>query len=158
MSRLLSITVIGILLSGLLLGCEEELPDSPWDISYISYGTSFGECLGYCVKSTMLTDSIISFLKSGWNMEGRLPDIYFSRIQNIEDWESLLEEVDFNEFTQLDSIIGCPDCADGGAEWIEIKENGTIYKVIFEYGNEPEAVKPYIEMLRTYLDSFDYGM
>ena len=37
-----------------------------------------------------------------------------------KDWDNLLELLDTEKFYALSEVIGCPDCADGGAEWIEI--------------------------------------
>ena len=53
----------------------------------------------------------------------------------------------------MPETIGCPDCADGGAEWIEIKlANGEKHKVTFEYMNAPSAFKNYISGLRGLLE------
>jgi hypothetical protein len=57
--------------------------------------------------------------------------------------------LNINDFFDLPTTIGCPDCADGGAEWIEIElVDGGKHKVTFEYRHEPEKVKDYIIKLR----------
>ena len=55
----------------------------------------------------------------------------------------------------MDEIIGCPDCADGGAEWIEITSGETSHKVTFEYNKSPDVFKSYIEILRSKLEEID---
>lgn len=61
-----------------------------------------------------------------------------------------------NGFLALPTTIGCPDCADGGAEWLEIElKNGIKHKVTFEYNNEPSLLKDYILKLREMLNAND---
>ncbi len=33
---------------------------------------------------------------------------------------SVVKSIDYESFKKLNEIVGCPDCADGGAEWVEI--------------------------------------
>jgi hypothetical protein len=62
--------------------------------------------------------------------------------------------LDFELFMNLDSIIGCPDCADGGAEWFEIATNDTIKRVTIEYGDSLDGLNNYIDLLRSVRYSF----
>ena len=84
-----------------------------------------------------------------------LPDSSFQRSFSSEEWDSLTHLIDPDAFLALDSVIGCPDCADGGAEWIEIEYGDQSHKVSFEYLNAPEVTDPYIDSLRNYLASFE---
>jgi hypothetical protein len=132
---------------------ESKLKGAIADYEYIKYGTSFGECYGYCRKEVEISSSKIIFEKKSWNLED-YPIVTITDLNNEESWKNLLEKIDYESFQQLTPIIGCPDCADGGAEWLEIKKNYVVYKVTFEYGNEPEAVKDYIQVLRDLLESY----
>lgn len=147
--------ILALILGFIFIACEISNDDNfTNDIEYIKYGTSFGECLGYCKNNITVTDSKIVFHKSGWSLDGLLPEI--SKTENIDSkyTTELIDKIDFDSFLKLDSIIGCPDCADGGAEWIEIRSKGKSHKVIFEYMNEPGETKEYIGYLRTYLNTF----
>ena len=147
---------LGLILVSLLTGCEKNgNTDFSSEIEYVKYGTSFGECLGYCFNDITITSSRIEFHANGWNLDGALPEVSDTMNIDTKYWEELVGKIDFNSFLGLDSIIGCPDCADGGAEWIEIKSKENIYKVIFEYHNEPGELEDYIEDLRTYLNKFN---
>jgi hypothetical protein len=42
--------------------------------------------------------------------------------------------VDAAALRRLEGVHGCPDCADGGAEWIEIGSAAGPIRVTFEYG------------------------
>jgi hypothetical protein len=53
------------------------------------------------------------------------------------------------DFFELPQTIGCPDCTDGGAEWLEIElADGRTHKLIYEYGNEPALLKNSVAILR----------
>lgn len=135
--------------------CEKEYKSAyPEAVEYIKYGTSFGECLGYCRKNISVTGSEITFHKSGWGFQEELPDISFTENIDAIYWNKLVQNNDFGDLLQLDSIIGCPDCADGGAEWIEIKKKKENHKIVFEYYNEPEPIRELIGYLRMYIHTF----
>jgi hypothetical protein len=149
------IAITLLLIFGLTACSDEENIENPNGFQEISYGTSFGECLGYCWKSTTITPSQIVFTKKGWDIEEMLPDSTFYLSITAKEWESLTGLINLDEFMSLDTVIGCPDCADGGAEWVEIVFDETKYKVTFEYFNAPEVMDPYIHSLRNYQGSFD---
>jgi hypothetical protein len=44
--------------------------------------------------------------------------------------------------------IGCPDCADGGAEWIQVDWIDESKRVTFENGRMVEGIEKLIEKLR----------
>lgn len=133
--------------------CEKEKEGtnpSP-EVITIKHGTSFGMCAGYCMKSIKVIPNVISFTASGRDVETR----NCNKVINLEQYNALLKKINIDDFNKLPSTIGCPDCADGGAEWIEITSHGKTNKVTFEYHNEPETVKPYIEELRKIQKSFE---
>lgn len=120
-------------------------------VSTISYGTSFGMCAGYCEKSMVISDQKVAFSKTR-----RFPDDTKTCTKSLSKDEvneisTLLRNSDFKS---LPAVSGCPDCTDGGAEWIEINTNGEKYKVIFEYRNAPAKLKPLAEKLSALAASF----
>ena len=56
--------------------------------------------------------------------------------------------IDLNKFYQLPSKVGCPDCDDGGEEWIEIGTKDKIHKVRFEYRHKIESLNGLLEQLK----------
>lgn len=141
------ISLAFVFLAAVVSNCKEELQTS--DIQKIEYGTSFGMCAGYCVQKLTIT-------------EGKVFKTVIPRVnQNLEEkicqkeyagFQSLLSKIDQSAFMSLEETIGCPDCADGGAEWIEITTLQGSKKVTYEFGNEPEAVRSFINELRKYYD------
>ena len=62
-----------------------------------------------------------------------------------------------NSFFELPETIGCPDCADGRAEWLEIElMNGEKHKVTFEYRNEPASLNDHIIGLRGMMEMSEH--
>lgn len=152
--------LFGLSLISLILlvpvSCDKsELSAIPENADYFAYGTSFGECIGYCFREMKMIPTLIEFTKNGWDLQGKLMEV--KKTQEIEEssWNNVADHFDLDAFTALEPIIGCPDCADGGAEWVEVKTGNTVYKVTFEYGNEPDIMKDYIEYLRAYMDAFN---
>lgn len=154
MTRLNKLTA-GLLVFFLLTGCEKnENKDFSSDIESVNYGTSFNECLGYCENDIAVQRAEINFHKSGRDLNGLLPEVSNSTNIDAKYWSELTGKIDFDAFSKLSPIHGCPDCADGGAEWIEIKSKGKSHKITFEYRNEPGEIKAYVGYLRAYINTF----
>jgi hypothetical protein len=147
--------IVSLLLSLIQFSCSDKDKDSNSEISEIKYGTSFGECIGYCKKDIAITpDSLIQTL-SGWS--DTIETITYRKAFEQNSWDSVESKIDISGFFDLPLTIGCPDCADGGAEWIEIiLSNGEKHKVTFEYQNETDAVKDYINDLRMLMSNPDF--
>ena len=112
----------------------------------ISYGSSFGHCVGYCNKVLLISDKDLTYVqrKNGNKPEEKKCVQPLSR----EIYNEVLSQFDIKSFYLLDSVIGCPDCADGGAEWITIKSGNMTKKVTFEYNKVPEKFKAAVAQIR----------
>jgi hypothetical protein len=117
------------------------------EIRQINYGTSFGECVGYCKRDLNMEKGTLTYKCSGW--ADTIKTITHTKSLPDSVWNSLRAALNINEFLKLQKVIGCPDCADGGAEWLEIELNtGTRHKVTFEYNREPQTLKLCMPALR----------
>lgn len=128
-------------------GCSLLFPGgSPDDVLFS--GTSFGECLGYCVTELTVEGREATLVYSGWEIGQQLPDIEHRR--TLSDAERLRLERAFDRaaLRRADEIYGCPDCADGGAEWVGASGDGAEKRVTFEYGDEVGGLDDYIEVMR----------
>jgi len=119
----------------------------------ISYGTSFGECEGYCVKTITIEEASINFQQTALNEKLKYPDVDCDDF--FPGFETLKLEIDLADFCKMEAEIGCPDCADGGAEWVEISNATHALRVTFEYNNAPEEFSRFIENLRFYLQRME---
>lgn len=128
-----------------LSSCDKESTQS--EIKSIKSGTSFGECIGYCVRDLEITHTSITYTASGWN-DQVYPIKTLHRDNDTEDWEGLVDLIDMEAISGYEDIVGCPDCADGGAEWIRIETDSSIKQITFEYGDTLAFIQPLIENLR----------
>ena len=114
---------------------------NPLDLSYlINSGTSYGECWGYCISELDLQGTEANFQIYGWwEDDPDFPTLSIESTISTNEWNEILDSFNFDEYTQLDDVYGCPDCADGGSEWIEITHDGMTKRVTFEaYNSIPE--------------------
>lgn len=139
------------------MACEQDsqVPDDQQNLksldgAVIKYGTSFGMCLGPCKKEMVLTDNEAAFTvyqNGGRGTAGGDPKTYTEKLTD-EYVTDVNKNIDFEAFKKLEEVIGCPDCADGGAEWVEITKNDSKHKVTFEYGHDVKEIAPLLKLLR----------
>ncbi len=138
--------ILLFLVCGLSVSCEKKEENNN-EIIKIKYGTSFGECIGYCKKDILLEPGNITYTRSGW--QDTIETNTCSETLAGESWNILKTGIDTLQFFELSEIFGCPDCADGGAEYIEITTgSGRKHKVTYEYMNEPGALEDIVPELR----------
>ncbi|MFT6867251.1 MAG: hypothetical protein ACJA08_002091 [Cyclobacteriaceae bacterium] len=136
-----------LLLSSLFLfSCEDSDVLSDEQAPSIKYGTSFGFCVGYCLTDIEVSSDRLYYVSYGNNNSVAPKTINMDYTK--EKYLKILNLVDQEKFLALDPVIGCPDCADGGAEWIEMTIGKRTKKVTFEYGKEVEGVEDLILKLR----------
>ena len=141
-----------ILIFSLSLGCRENVQEPGTPNTYIlSYGQSFGFCIGYCDRELVYSDTkIVKTLIPTNFAETQLDTITCS-----VDFNSLPElqaKLNASVFFEMAEVIGCPDCADGGAEWIQLATEGRTKRVTFPYNDAPSEFSQIIEDLRTHHD------
>jgi len=125
------------------------------DIIQIKTGTSFGECFGYCLSELNIIGTDADYFLNSWIEDDSVyQPVAISDTVGSTIWEDLNTQLNFEIFMSLDSIIGCPDCADGGAEWFEIATNDTIKRVTIEYGDSLNGLNNLIDLLRSVRYSF----
>jgi len=120
---------------------------NPQVLIQINSGTSYGECWGYCVFELQLDNSNALFTASGWGWY-EFPDLLLEDNLSQEMWQQIIELLDFEYFQSLDDVYGCPDCADGGAEFIEIIYDGVAKQVTFDAYTEIDGIQELTILLR----------
>lgn len=149
---MLRIKSVGVLIPVLLGVLSCSIPDNDNATSVIG-GTSFGECGGYCITILTITEDVASYTRSSW-FPTDYPDI--TEIDYLSDsvWNNLIDAIDIGAFARLDTIIGCPDCADGGSEWIEIIQPDFRKKITFEYGDTLTTIQELVQQVRNIRKQF----
>ncbi|NQV31003.1 MAG: hypothetical protein HQ508_08965 [Candidatus Marinimicrobia bacterium] len=135
-----------ILISTVLLSCEAK---NETDSTLISSGTSFGECAGYCVRLLEISTEKLLYRASSWNDPFHPTTEYDSKL-NAAEWSELLALVDLEVLQSYENVIGCPDCADGGAEWIKVETAEGSMQITFEYGDSLSTIQPLLDQLRIF--------
>ncbi len=121
----------------------------------INSGTSYGECWGYCVFELELDNSNALFTASSWgSWYDEFLDLLLEDNLSQEAWQQLVTLIDFEYFQSLDDVYGCPDCADGGAEFIEIIYDGVAKQVTFDAYTEIDGIQELTILLRDLRDEY----
>lgn len=134
--------------------CEDKTSLQPINgtIARVKSGQSFGMCMGKCYNELIVeTNSVI--LKQIERKE-RGGEAKTMEHRDNTRWSEIIADLDNfpkSAFLQLDEQYGCPDCADGGAEWLEIQfTDGKTKHVKFEYGATVEGFEEIISSLRAH--------
>lgn len=98
----------------------------------IGYGTSYGMCFGYCNHQLTLTETTMRLVHSAHQASEEYPEKVLEKPMSAERWQNLTALADFDTLSALPERVGCPDCADGGAEWIALSESEASHRVTFE--------------------------
>ena len=145
----------------LLLNCQKlsVLTTTQNSDLIIKTGTSFGFCVGECVKELTINSSQMSFVVQKREARGSNSNLEISRscsnIFSADDWNKLSQLIDYQAFSKIDERIGCPDCADGGAEFVEIQNGNLNHRVTFEFGKDVKEFPELLKILREKRTAFD---
>jgi hypothetical protein len=123
-------------------------------VALVRHGTSYGECIGYCLKDIEVFSSRVSFRAMANHPTKKLPTISNEVALAKQDQVELLRLLAGVSVEGLAERIGCPDCSDGGAEWIEINRNGQFKRITFEKGQPPSQLKALTNWLAAVQDKF----
>jgi hypothetical protein len=106
-------------------------------------GTSFGMCVGYCVAELVVHEADVTLTRTS-----RDPANYPAATQSLRltasELRALRSAIASSDLRSSQGVHGCPDCADGGAEWVDVDGN----QVMFEYGADIEAIRPLLHEIR----------
>ncbi len=139
-----------ICLLALLFACQWDKSVGPYpgdDQLEIRYGTSFGECICHCSKVLTLCDGIGTMTISA-GAKTNCPEIHRTFTLSGKEWVELVQSIDSQALEALPNVIGCPDCADGGAEWVEVVSKSMSKRVTFEYGDTVDSIDELLSRLR----------
>ena len=120
----------------------------------IRTGTSFGMCAGYCVKEYVINGTAVDLTMLSRNKAQTSPKSCQKTIDQAS-WDSLKTLADLDAFNKQPERLGCPDCADGGAEYIELQRGDQKHRVTFEYGQTIPGFESLVDALRSQRKAFD---
>jgi hypothetical protein len=139
----------------LISSCTQENLRSEASVSLenltIKSGQSFGFCVGKCYSEIAIKGKKVTLLVKETSSKGN------SNIKNEYTFTDELTDAqvsaissafDLTKINAKPDVIGCPDCADGGAEWIAIEQGESVKKVTFEYGKDVPELEKLVNLLR----------
>ena len=110
----------------------------------LTTGTSFGECLGWC-RTELKVDSLsLTFTEFSQGLMSPVGSRTSTLPLTLADWKRVRGLVNVAAIEQLEGVHGCPDCADGGAEYVELGRS----RVTFEHGRELAPIAPLQRQIR----------
>lgn len=142
------------LVAGALLATACSSPSAPSaEPASFSSTVSFGFCLpsSYCTSRLELSADRVVFT---YESRTRPPLVQSRELQPVE-WRRLVAALDVARLRALPSVIGCPDCADGGAESLTVVfANGQSSTVTFEYNQDVPGLESLVAQVRAIRLSF----
>jgi hypothetical protein len=107
-------------------------------VSLVGAGWSFGMCLGLCNADLVIDGE--ELVLTARDREKAEP-LYENRGSlTTEGLERVGAAIDLLSGVSLDPIYGCPDCADGGAFYLEMIQDGASTRHAMEFGRPPEVL------------------
>ncbi|WP_055143556.1 hypothetical protein [Jiulongibacter sediminis] len=134
------------------MACTDQPEPQNVDVQIIS-GENFGFCVGPCYRALNLNTGDTYLELEVRSRDSRGSDLadttIYTDMFSMAELEALKEAIpDLETFFALEEVYGCPDCADGGSEFIEINDGLKTHRVTFEYGSSVKEIEPIIELLR----------
>lgn len=119
-----------------------------------THAVSFGFCdpRGYCSSRLELRPRLAVMT---WESRER-GAVVERRALDAAQWSRVSGALDPEGLRALPDVVGCPDCADGGAESLRVAfGDGQADAVTFEYGDEVAGIEALVDALREIRSSFD---
>lgn len=107
-------------------------------LEQIEYGLSYGFCRGYCDHRLSITAERMRLVHKAFGEPEKYPEQVIEKPTPVQTWQKLNRQASFQTLQSLPERVGCPDCADGGAEWIALQQAKSSKRVTFE----PQAGLP----------------
>lgn len=120
----------------------------------IRTGTSFGMCAGYCQSDYTFNGTSVTLIQNGTRTQAQSPAKTCQTNLSATDAEALKALANSDAFSTKPTTLGCPDCADGGAEYIELQTGDRKHRVTFEFGKTIPGFEPLVDALRKQREAF----
>ena len=137
----------------LLAACGTPTDPSTEPVSF-THTVSFGFCPpdAYCSSRLEVSpqEAVLTY-----ESRERAP-IVQRRAHDATRWSKVTSALDPEGLRALPDVVGCPDCADGGAESVAVAfVDGQVDQVTFEYHSDVPGVDALADALREIRTTFD---
>lgn len=123
---------------------------APTSVRQIVSTTSFGMCVGYCTTRLEISAGQAVLVREARGGRGAsdLPEQRFSATLSEGEWQEIAHLAANATMSGLPPVLGCPDCADGGAESLTIVDLEGSRSVAFEHGASIAQAQPLLDRVR----------
>lgn len=128
-------------------------PSAP--VTRILSTTSFGMCVGYCTTRLEITEGravLIREARGGRGAPQNLPEQRYTAQLSASEWQDLQRLAANVDFDALPETVGCPDCADGGAEGLTVEGPSGAESVSLEFRAAIPQAQPLLDRVRAIRD------
>ncbi len=146
-SRLIAVALLPLALS--IVACGESTTGAS-DVSFVEWESSFGFCppTSYCTTRLRVTGR-----QAVLTRESRVsPPLTTETQLTAAEADALAEAAARARFDGLPPVVGCPDCADGGAEMLTVMVANEQRDVTFEYNARLDALEPLLGQMRSLVE------
>ncbi len=148
--------IVSAIAAGLFLASCASTPAAPSaaSVDRIVSTTSFGMCVGYCSTRLEISENeavLIRQARGGRGNPNNLPDQRIAAPITSAEWQEISALAAATRLDALPDVIGCPDCADGGAESLAIVRDGqgAPRTITFDFNGEVAGADPLLDRIRT---------
>lgn len=124
---------------------------APSDVRQIVSTTSFGMCVGYCTTRLEISEGeavLVRQARGGRGAPENAPDQRFTATLSPSEWQEIARLAGETRLDGLPPVIGCPDCADGGAESLSIVGAGGQRSISFDHGADIAQAQALLDRVR----------
>lgn len=117
--------------------------------------TSFGMCVGYCMTRLEITEGqavLVREARGGRGAPQNLPEQRYTAPLTPAEWQEIQRLAANVDFDALPDTVGCPDCADGGAEGLTVEAPGSSESVSIEFRAAIPQAQPLLDRVRAIRD------
>ena len=135
-----------------LAACASAPAATNSSVTRVVSTTSFGMCVGYCTTRLEISEGqavLIREARAGRGGGGPVQDTQrFTAPLTPSEWQEIQRLAANVDFDALPDTVGCPDCADGGAEGLTVEGPGGAESVSLEFRATIPQAQPLLDRVR----------
>ncbi|MEQ1866060.1 MAG: hypothetical protein ABL996_15600 [Micropepsaceae bacterium] len=132
-----------------LAACDNGTTAPSGGVTQVVSTTSFGMCMGYCKTRLELSPGKAVLVREpGGRGAPTLPVERKEEALAPQEWKEIADLAAAAKIDGLPDVIGCPDCADGGAESLSIVGPGRNKTITFDHGAKVDEAQSLLDRVR----------
>jgi hypothetical protein len=139
-----------------LAACASAGSAPATNITRVVSTTSFGMCVGYCTTRLEISEGQAVLIREARGGRGapnpaQTPQRY-TTVLTPGEWQEIQRLAARVDFDAMPDTVGCPDCADGGAESLTVEGPGGAESVSLEFRASIPQAQPLLDRVRALRD------